>query len=147
MPDPQVINTLNTKADGLRSHIARTEKELDQTRAALSHVLATIHLFEAPEDGSQFPMHYNLDRLFKRREVVGYCKEALESGGVMSTRQLTDWIIEKKGFPNPDRHLQTSIAYRVVQALRLQDKHGGPIKRQGKNGNAILWVIDPKTGC
>tara|TARA_R100000365_G_C2745964_1_gene75030 strand:+ start:530 stop:823 length:294 start_codon:yes stop_codon:yes gene_type:complete len=22
-----------------------------------------------------------------------------------------------------------------------------PIKRQGKNGNAILWVIDPKTGC
>lgn len=141
MPDPQVINTLNTKADGLRSHIARLEKELEQTRAALSHVLATVHLFEAPQDGSQFPMHYNLDRLFKRREVVGYCREALKSGNVMSTRQLANWIIEKKAFPNPDRHLKTSIAYRVVQALRLQEKRGGAIRRQGKDGNTLLWSL------
>lgn len=141
MPDPQVINTLNTKADGLRSHIARLEKELEQTRAALSHVLATVHLFEAPEDGSQFPMHYNLDRLFKRREVVGYCREALKSGNVMSTRQLANWIIEKKAFPNPDRHLKTSIAYRVMQALRLQEKRGGAIRRQGKDGNTLLWSL------
>ncbi|NMA97056.1 MAG: hypothetical protein GX970_02930 [Phyllobacteriaceae bacterium] len=145
MPELQVINTLNTKADDLRSQIVRLERELEATKAALSHVLATIHMFEAPQNGSQFPLHYNMAQLFKRREIVGYCTEALQAGP-LDTRQLSDWIIDKKQFPNPDRHLKTSIAFRVVQALRLQEKRGGRIQRIGKVSNVVVWNLADPTG-
>jgi hypothetical protein len=139
MTDPQVINTLRTKAENLQGYIAKLESDLEQARADLAHVVATIHLFEAPANGEPFPMHYNLDRLFRRREIGELCHKALASGP-MSTRELADWIIAEKGFPEPDRHLRTSIAYRIVQALRMQEKRGGAIKRLGKDGNAIRWT-------
>lgn len=62
----------------------------------------------------------------------------------MDTRQLADWIIAEKGFAGADRHLRTSVAYRIVQALRMQEKRGGKIERRGKKGNAIVWCIN---GC
>lgn len=79
-----------------------------------------------------------LDRLFRRREIGELCHKALASGP-MDTRQLAQWIIAEKGFPGADRHLRTSIAYRIVQALRMQEKRAGNIVRRGKQGNAILW--------
>jgi hypothetical protein len=57
----------------------------------------------------------------------------------MSTRELAQWIIDKKGFPGADRHLRISVAYRVVQALRMQEKRGGKIMRNGKVGTALMW--------
>lgn len=84
-------------------------------------------------------MHYNLDRLFKRREIGLLCHEALQSGP-KDTRELAAWIIERKGFPAPDRHLRTAVAYRIVQALRMQERRG-QLRRIGKNGNAIVWRL------
>jgi len=138
MSDPQVINTLRTKAERLANLIAKLEQDVEQARADLAHVNATIHLFEAPEDGSQFPMHYNLDRLFRRREIGELCHEALASGP-KDTRELARWIVEAKGFPSPDKHLRTAVAYRIVQALRMQEKRGG-VRRMGKRGTAIIWA-------
>jgi hypothetical protein len=43
-------------AENLQGYIAKLEADLEQTRADLSHVVATLHLFEAPDDGSPFPM-------------------------------------------------------------------------------------------
>jgi len=140
MPELQVINTLNTKADDLRSHIVRLERGLEQTKAALSHVLATMHMFQPPRAGEEFPTHYNMAQLFRRREIVGYCTEVLQAGP-LDTRQLSDWIIEKKQFPDPDRHLKTSVAFRVVQALRLQEKRGGRVQRIGKVSNVVMWQL------
>lgn len=135
---PQVINTLRAKAENLQGYIAKLEIDIEQARADLSHILATLHLFEAPNADTPFPMHYNLDRLFKRHEIGKLCHEAL-ADGPRDTRQIAEWIIEKKGFPAPDRHLRTAVAYRIVQALRMQEKRGGKIVRTGKNGNALIW--------
>ncbi|HEV7718487.1 MAG TPA: hypothetical protein VGO70_05860 [Arsenicitalea sp.] len=146
MSEPQVVNTLRSKAESLAGYIAKLEADIEQARADLSHVVATLHLFEAPADGSLFPMHYNLDRLFKRREIGQLCLEALAEGP-RNTRQLADWIIAQKQFPGPDRHLRSSIAYRIVQALRMQERRGGQILRTGKDGNAIRWrLVDPAEG-
>ncbi len=136
---PQVVKTLRTKGENLQGYIAKLEADLEQARADLSHVVATLHLFEAPDAGEPFPMHYNLDRLFKRREIGDLCHKALASGP-KSTRELAQAIIDYKGFPNPDRHLRTSIAYRIVQALRMQERRGG-VRRVGKRGNAIIWQL------
>lgn len=87
-------------------------------------------------------MHYNLDRLFKRFEIGRLCREALQTSAKgMDTRQLAAWVIDKKGFPTPDRHLRKAVAYRIVQAMRMLDKRGVHIVRGGKNGNAIVWRI------
>ncbi len=140
MSDTQVINTLHIKADKIAAHIASLEAEIDQARMALAHVNATIVLFEAPDAQSNQPALMDVNRLFKRREVVNLCKEAL-AAGPMDTRQLALAIIDCKGFDASDRHLRKAIAYRVVQALRLQEKRGGPIKRVGKNANVISWTL------
>jgi len=140
MRDPQVINTLRTKAENLQGYIAKLEADIEQARADLAHVLATLHLFEAPGAGEVFPMHYNLDRLFKRFEIGELCHKAL-ADGPKDTRQLAEWIIEAKGFPAPDRHLRSAVAYRIVQALRMQEKRRGNIVRNGRSGNAIVWRL------
>lgn len=137
MSAPQVVNTLRAKAENLQGYIAKLEADTEQARADLAHVVATIALFEAPGAGEPYPMHYNLDRLFRRREIGELCHKAL-ADGPKSTRELADYIIREKGFPAADRHLRTSIAYRIVQALRMQEKRGG-IARAGKAGNAIRW--------
>ncbi|HWB46275.1 MAG TPA: hypothetical protein VG900_12600 [Hyphomicrobiaceae bacterium] len=141
MTDPQVVNTLRAKAENLQGYIAKLEADLEQARADLSHVVATLHLFEAPDADTPFPMHYNLDRLFKRREIGELCHKAL-ADGPKSTRELADWIIAAKGFPAGDRHLRTSVAYRVVQALRMQEKRGGRVTRAGKLGGALVWKFN-----
>lgn len=140
MSDPQVINTLRAKAENLSGYIAKLEVDIDQARADLAHVVATLHLFEAPGADTPFPMHYNLDRLFKRREIGELCHKALVEGP-LDTRQLAVAVIRAKGFDEGDRHLRTAIAYRIVQALRMQEKRGGKVRRGGKTGNAIRWQL------
>lgn len=58
-----------------------------------------------------------------------------------SLEELADYIVAAKGFPGADRHLKTSIAYRIVQALRMQEKRGRTIMRDGKAGNALVWRL------
>ena len=140
MADPQVITTLTTKAEALQSLIGKLEADLQQAHADLAHVVATIRLFEAPEAGEAFPSHMNLDRLFKRREVGNLCHEALQDGP-KDTRELALYIIRKKGFDERDRHLRTSVAYRIIQALRMQEKRGMRVRRAGKRGNTIIWEL------
>lgn len=140
MSDPQVLNTLRAKADNLQGYIAKLERDLEQARIDLSHVVATMHLFNAPADGEAFPMHYDIHRLFKPREIGQLCHEAL-ADGPKSTVELAEWVIAKKKFPTADRHLRTSVAYRIVQALRMQEKRRGPVARLGKRGGAIIWQL------
>ncbi|WP_421952905.1 hypothetical protein [Pelagibacterium sp.] len=138
--DPQVINTLRTKADRIAAHIASMEREIDDARTMLAHVNATIVLFERPDENARHPVLMDINRVFKRGEVVKMCKEAL-ADGPMDTRELALWIIRCKGFDETDRHLKKAVAYRVVQALRLQEKRRGPIQRQGKRGTAVVWGL------
>lgn len=138
MSDPQVINTLRNKADRLAAHIVTLEAELDAARRALSNVNATIVLFEAPDATSAHPLLMDVNRLFKRREIGELCAEALQAGP-MDTRQLALYVIRKKGFDETDRHLRKAVAYRVVQALRMQEKRRGPIQRVEKVGNVVVW--------
>ena len=140
MADPQVITTLNTKAAMLQSLIGKLEADIEQARADLAHVVATIRLFEAPQDGEAFPSHMNLDRLFRRREIGNLCQQAL-ADGPKDTRELALYIIRQKGFDERDRHLRTSVALRIVQALRLQEHRGMRVRRAGKRGNTIIWEL------
>jgi len=137
---PQVINTLRTKASEIEGHIAKLEKSLTEARIALAHVNASIRLFEAPEGPTEFPVLYNINRLFKPREVGQLCFEALKEGP-KDTRELALYVVRAKGFDENDKYLRSSVAYRIVQALRMQEKRRGPIERAGKEGNAVVWKL------
>lgn len=137
MSDPQVINTLRTKAGELDAHIAKLERALEQAKVDLAHINAAIMLFEAPPAGTAFPMHFNLGRLFKGRELGQLCREALAEGP-RSTRELAEYVIQAKGLDATDKHLRTSIQLRVVNAMRMAEKRG-KAARVGKRGNVLIW--------
>ena len=59
----------------------------------------------------------------------------------MDTRQLASAINCIKGFDPGDRHLSSTVAYRIVQALRMQEKRGGKVARKGKRGTRLLGAL------
>jgi hypothetical protein len=138
MSDPQVINTLRTKAEDLKAHMRKLGRALDQAKSDLAHINAAMRLFEAPEYGEQFPIHMNLGRLFRSRELGELCRAAM-ADGPKDTRELALYIIRQKGFDEGDKHLRVSIALRVVNAMRMAEKRG-KMQRIGKSGNAIVWA-------
>lgn len=71
LADPPDTNTLRTKAEELEAHIAKMERTLHQVRADLAHINAAIILLEAPAAGTEFPLHFNLGRMFKGCAVDG----------------------------------------------------------------------------
>lgn len=141
MSKPQVINTLESKRKQLEDRAAWLERELEQTQASLSHVAAVMHLYEAPDDSSEFPTQMNLNRLFKRHELPRLCREALANApDGIDTRQIAIHAIKEKGLNDTDRHLRTSIAFRAIQVLRRFEKRG-EIVRNGKSDGAVVWRL------
>lgn len=138
---PQVINTLRTKAEELSAHIKRLERALQQAKADLAHINASVMLFEAPSEGSEFPLHFNLGRLYRVREIGKLCQEALATGP-KDTRELALHAIRAKGFDETDKHLRASIQLRIVNAMRMQEKRG-KVLRVGKRSGAIVWGLLP----
>lgn len=139
MSVPQVINTLTTKANQLEAHIAKLERDIDRARKDLAHVRASMVLFEPPAHNGQ-PAYMNVNGLFRRGDLGKLCKLALVDGP-MNTRELAAWVIAHKGLDGEDRYLRTAIAYRIVQALRMQEKRGAGFKRVEKVGNVVVWKL------
>ncbi len=133
MTDPQVLSTLKRKRREIENVIVTYEKRLAEARRDLAHVSATIQLFEAATAPSDVKVYQDVHRLFKRGEIVNICKEALAEHGPLDTRELSHHVMEAKGFADDDE-LRKAIAYKIVQAMRMQWKRGrveSPEKREG----------------
>jgi hypothetical protein len=135
---PQVINTLRAKAGELDAYIKKLERALEQAKVDMAHINASIRLFEVPPDGSEFPVHFNLGRLYRVREIGRLCQQALAENGPMDTRELALYALRARSFDETDKHLRGSIALRVVNVMRMQEMRG-KVERVGKNGNALVW--------
>jgi hypothetical protein len=134
MADPQIVTTLQRKRDAIEKAIGTYEKKIEAAKLDLAHVNATLRMFEAPEGRTEFPVYVDTLRLFRRGEIVTICKDALAKEGPLDTRELALRVIRANGLDEADSVLRTSIAYRIVQALRLQWKRGrveSPEKRSG----------------
>ena len=71
--------------------------------------------------------------------LFAICKGALAREGHQDTRQLSHAVMKAKGFGD-DNELRKAVAYRIVQALRMQAKRG-KIGDAGKRGNARIWRL------
>ena len=140
MADPHVLTTLRRKRAEIENAIATYEKRLSEARRDLAHVNATIQLFGSDAAPEGVKVYQDIHRLFRRGELTAICKAVLAEQGPMDTRQLSHHVMAVKGFGD-DNELRKAIAYRIVQALRMQAKRG-KIGDAGKRGNARLWALN-----
>jgi hypothetical protein len=133
MADPHIVSTLTSKRDAIEGVIAAYERKIEAAKRDLSHVNATLAMFDGPEGRTQFPTYMDTLRLFKRGEIVIICKQALKDGP-LDTRELALCVIRAKGMDIADAILRRSVAFRIVQAMLLQAKRlrvGVLAKRKG----------------
>ncbi|MEX0751607.1 MAG: hypothetical protein WD073_01600 [Xanthobacteraceae bacterium] len=135
MADPQIVNTLRNKRDQIERAIKAYEKQITDARADLSHINATLRLFEVGGERTQFPVHMGLARLFERGELFGLCKTALETAPEgLDTRQLALSIIQAKGLNETDKVLRQAVAYSIVNVMRRQAARGSVLAGQKRKG-------------
>lgn len=139
MANPQVLSTLRRKRNEIERVIVTYEKRLTEARRDLAHVNATVQLFEAGTAPGDVKPYQDVHRLFKRGEIVILCKEALAKHGPMDTCELSHYVMEAKGFVE-DNELRKTIAYRIVQALRLQAKRRA-IEMLPKRKGVRVWAL------
>ena len=83
MAEPNIIHALKAKRDEIARYIRDTEKRLEQARADLAHVAASIRLFETKRDETtEFPAYVRLTGFWRKGELTRLCLEALEKAGV-----------------------------------------------------------------
>lgn len=138
MAEIRTVTTLTSKRDEILAAIANYEKRLDQARADLSHLNATIAMFEASGEPSGAAPYVDTHRLFKRGEPIALCKEALASGP-KTTKELALHVMAAKGLDTGDRVLAHAMASRLIHGLRMQAKRG-KLTIAGKERGAIIWA-------
>ena len=143
MADPHVLSTLKRKRDEIESVIVTYEKRLAEARRDLAHVSATIQLFEAATAPSDVKVYQDVHRLFRRGEIVALCKEALAEHGPMDTRELSHHVMKAKGFRD-DNELRKAIAYKIVQAMRMQWKRGQVESLEKRDGVRVWRLVFPE---
>jgi hypothetical protein len=144
MSDPNVVLTLRRKRDDIQGAIASYEKALVDARRDLEHVNATLLLFEKGGAPNGVKVYHDINRLFRRGEIVTICKAAMAEHGPLSTRELSHHVMKAKGFNADDNELRKAIAFRIVQALRLQHRRG-TMGDAGKRDGARVWNLKGST--
>lgn len=140
MADPHILTTLRRKRDEMEAAIRAYEKKTEALRRDLAHVNATLRLFELNGEQEVFPVHMDLNRIFKRFEIGRLCHEALAAAPEgLDTRELALFVIRAKSFDENDAVLRKAISYRIVQALRMQEKRRR-IASSGKRRGIRVWI-------
>jgi hypothetical protein len=76
----------------------------------------------------------------RRGEIAELCKAALKEEGPLTTPELALRVIRAKRLDEGDKVLRQSVAYRIVQALRLQWKRG-KIESPEKRAGIRVWAL------
>lgn len=135
--ETNVLKTLRRKREEIEKTILLYEGRLTEARLDLSHLNATIAVFEAsgpPEEIQPYELH----RVFKRGEITRICKAALAAEGPLDTRELALRVIRAKGMSEDDKPLRKALAFKIVQALRLQAKRG-TLESAGRRAGVRVW--------
>lgn len=137
MSELNVVRTLRRKRDEIADTIAAYEKRLEAARRDPAHVNATLHLYEN-DDPNASRSYHDINRLFRRGEIVTICKAALAEHDPLSTRELSHHVVAAKGFNEADNELRKAIAFRIVQALSIAAKRG-KVADVGKRKGVRVW--------
>jgi len=141
MADPHILTTLRSKRDEIERIIRAYEQKIDEARADLAHVNATLKLFEdrAP---SEAPIYTGMHRLFKRGELFGICRQALANvPDGLDTRELASAAIRAKGLDEHDKVLRKTIAYHIIHIMRMRTVRGEIAPAGKRKGGVRIWQL------
>jgi hypothetical protein len=83
----------------------------------------------------------SIAKLFKRGEIWGYCKKALERApDGLDTRELALVVIRAKGMDAADAVLRNALAAAIIGILPMRAKRGQLVKGPRRHG-VILWRL------
>lgn len=137
MAEIRTVTTLRRKRDEIISVIKLYERQLEQARADLAHVSAAMRIFDAGEDVKPY---VDIHRIFKRTEKIALCREAL-ADGPMTTKELSLFLMRKKGLDTGDKVLAKAIANNLIHSLRMQALRGR-IVMDGKRNGVCVWRLN-----
>ena len=139
MKEPQVVNTLREKRDEIERTVLAYEERLASARRDLATISAALQIFEVGGVPRDFPLPMSITRLFRRGEIFGYCRTALEAVPEgLDTRELAVAVIRAKGLDETDKVLRNSIALSIVHTLGMRAKRGH-VGKNGKRKGVIIW--------
>jgi hypothetical protein len=144
MGEPIAILALRRKRDQISGVIAEYERKIKEAQRDLTHVNASLRIFELTGDPSEFPPYIDLNRIFRRGETTRLCMEALRTEGPLDTRQLTKRVMAAKGLNASDTILAKSISLRIVQTLRIKALRGGPLDGTERRKGVCIWRLSAK---
>ncbi len=144
MVEIRTVTTLRRKRDEIVCAIKLYERQLEQAKADLSHVLAAIRLFEADAGNpTDIPVYMDIHRLFGRGETWAIAKTALGAKGPMTTIELTQELMKARKLESGDKVLARTINQRLVSSLRKQELRA-KVERQGKRKGVLIWRLPPE---
>jgi hypothetical protein len=140
MAEIRTVTTLRRKRDEIVASIKLYERQLEQAKADLAHVMGAIRIFEASGDPKDIPRYMDLHRIFKRGETWAICKAALAAKGPMTTIELTQELMRGRGLEAGDKVLARALNMRLVNSLTRQELRG-QLQRVGKRKGVIVWRL------
>jgi hypothetical protein len=142
MGEPHVVSGLRAKRAEIARRVHAVEDHLKRLRASLAHIDAILPLFEAGEDDPEIlqrPLHRR-SRYFASGEVLKRCRDALrEATGPLSSVEIADILMTKKGIAKDDPQIRRYIADSVLPVMRRLAKRGIATK-SGRAANT-RWEI------
>ena len=97
MAEPIAVLALRRKRDQISGTIAHYERLMREAEHDLSHINASLRLFEATGEAADLPPYVDLNRVLRRGETTKICMDALAHEGPLDTRQLALRVIKAKG--------------------------------------------------
>ena len=144
MAESNILNSLRNKRDDIERAIVAYEAKLAACRRDLSHIIATLVVFEASGDPLEMGAHVSIARLFKRGEAYTICRKALEASPAgLDTRQLALAVMRSKGLDEGDAVIRKAIALTIVHVMRMRWKRG-LIRNLGRRKGVSVWTLTPQ---
>jgi hypothetical protein len=138
MAEIRTVTTLRYKRDEIVASIKLYERQLEQARADLAHVMAAIRIFEASGNPKDIPKYIDIHRLFRRGETWALCKAALASNGSMTTKELALELMKAKIIETGDKVLARALGMKLVNSQRKQELRG-QLVCEGKRKGVSVW--------
>jgi hypothetical protein len=143
MAEIRTVTTLRYKRDEIVASIKLYERQLEQARADLAHVMAAIRIFEASGNPKDIPKYIDIHRLFRRGETWALCKAALATNGSMTTKELALELMKAKILETGDKVLARALGMKLVNSQRKQELRG-QLVCEGKRKGVSVWRL-PKS--
>jgi hypothetical protein len=138
MAEIRTVTTLRYKRDEIVASIKLYERQLEQARADLAHVMAAIRIFEASGNPKDIPKYIDIHHLFRRGETWALCKAALASNGSMTTKELALELMKAKILETGDKVLARALGMKLVNSQRKQELRG-QLVCEGKRKGVSVW--------